>query len=59
MTKRDLIALRDSTEDPEVKKALRWAITRIEMLEDQLREVNTLCKSIQRAAALRNDAYDD
>ncbi len=49
MTKRDLIALRDATTDAETKKALRWAVDRIEELEGAVREANVLAKSILRA----------
>jgi hypothetical protein len=55
MTKRDLIQLRDSTNEPAVKAALRYAIVRIEVLEERLREVHLLCKSIQRTASYKED----
>lgn len=55
MNKRDLIELRDSVEDAAVKQALRYAIKRIYDLENQLREVHTLCKAAQRAASLKED----
>ena len=48
MTKQDLIALRDETEDAGLKKILRFAINRIEDLESDLREVKMLAKAIQR-----------
>jgi hypothetical protein len=48
MTKADLIRLRDEMGDDEVRQALRWAIRRIENLESDLREVDTMAKSIRR-----------
>ena len=49
MNKKDLIALRDEA-DETIKPALRWAINRIEALENQLLEVHTLAKITARAA---------
>lgn len=54
MNKRDLIELRDTIEDEEIKRAFRYAIGRIEALEERLREVQTLCKSIQRVTKEEN-----
>ena len=51
MTKQDLIKLRDDLADANsdtIKKALRFAINRIEDLESDLREAKTLAKAIQR-----------
>lgn len=47
---RPLFELRDNATDENVKRGLRFAIGRIESLEERLREVLTLCKSIQRVA---------
>lgn len=43
MTKKDLIVLRDRTLDQDVKKALRYAIKRIESLEKRLLEIEAMC----------------
>lgn len=43
MTKLDLIALRDKAQDPEVKRALRYAIKRIETLEKRLLQIEEMC----------------
>ena len=49
MSKKGLITLRNTTEDAEVKAALRWAINRIEKLEAAMRECSTYSKAIERA----------
>jgi hypothetical protein len=55
MTKNDLIALRDKTNDPEVKDALRWAINTIEKHHKTTNEVMVLLKSIRRAVGQKED----
>lgn len=58
MSKRELIRLRDSSEEQEIKRALRFAVQRIEALEGQLREVGVLCKSLQRAIKNNGQSED-
>lgn len=48
MTKRDLIHFRDIAVNGELKKALRFAINRIEELEKQIREMKMLAGVLQR-----------
>ncbi len=47
-TKQAMIAMRDSTQDPELRKLLRAAIDEIETLENKLREIAVLAKNITR-----------
>lgn len=55
MNKRDLITLRDNASDDDMRRALRYAVSRIDILEEQLREVHVLCKALQRAASFREE----
>jgi hypothetical protein len=50
MNKSDLIRLRNEQTDPDVKAKLRWAINRIEALENQLAEVRSLVRALSRAS---------
>ncbi len=58
MTKAELIRLRDTAQNDGLRRAFRFAVNRIEALESDLREVNSMAKAILRIVQSSKNGND-